>query len=129
MNTINATIKEIQSHKGIMLITAAFVTERLSALVLSADAEYSKDEKIKLLFKESEVTLASLHSKISESNIFISPISSIEKGEILAQVTLAFHTQSINAIVTKKALDNLGFKVGESVQWFIKSNELSVQKI
>lgn len=128
MNSIKAKISAIKHHEGIMQINATFAEERLSALLLSADESYTIDEDIELLFKETEVMLATLESKVSARNFFVSPIVSIERGEILAQVAFDFHGVEINAIITKDALEDLGCKEGALFCWFVKSNEITLQR-
>lgn len=128
MNLIPAKIETIKSHEGIVHIVALFQTHRLSALLLSTNDEYKIDQELKLLFKESEVMLATLESKVSARNSFISKISSIERGEILAQVAFDFDGVSINAIITKDALEDLGCAEGEMFRWFVKSNEVIIQE-
>lgn len=128
MNSIKAKISAIKHYEGIMQISAAFGEESLSALLLSADGSYMVDEDIELLFKETEVMLATLESKVSARNSFVSKIISIKRGEILAQVAFEFHGVEINAIITKDALEDLDPKVGELFGWFVKSNEIRLQR-
>jgi len=128
MNSIKAKISAIKHYEGIMQIGVVFYSESLSVLLLSADEHYRVDESVELLFKETEVMLASLESKVSARNSFVSPIISLRRGEILAQVAFDFHGTPINAIITKDALDDLGYGVGDVCRWFVKSNEITLQK-
>lgn len=128
MNQLKGTIKNIKSAGGITQVFIEVEDKLLSALILSSDEEYNKEESVNLLFKETEVMIATKESKVSARNCFVSPVISIEAGEILTQVEFDFFGTKISAIITKGALEEFGFKVGDELMWFIKSNEISIQK-
>ncbi len=129
MNQLRGTIKNIKSIDGITHIYVEVGDKILSSLILSREAEYQKEESVNLLFKETEVMIASKESVVSARNSFISPITFINMGEILAEVQFNFDGIPITSIVTKGALDDLKCEVGKEFRWFIKSNEVVLQKI
>lgn len=126
MNILNARIKRIKSTDGITHIYAQSGTNIFSSLLLSADQEYQEGQNVNLIFKETEVMIATKDSHVSSRNSFVSPIISIERGEILARVEFNLEGTEIVSIITKDALDDIGCKVDEEFMWFIKSNEVSI---
>jgi len=128
MNQLRGTIKNIKSVDGITHIFIEVGDKILSSLILSSDEEYQKDEKVNLLFKETEVMIATKESIVSARNSFISPITFINMGEILAEVQFDFDGIPITSIITRGALYDLKCNVGDEFRWFIKSNEVTIGK-
>ena len=128
MNQLRGTIKNIKSIEGISHIFIEVGDKILSSLILSSDEEYQKDEKVNLLFKETEVMIATKESIVSARNSFISPITFINMGEILAEVQFDFDGIPITSIITRGALYDLKCNVGDEFRWFIKSNEVTIGK-
>jgi len=128
MNQLRGTIKNIKSVEGITHIFIEVGDKILSSLILSSDEEYQKDEKVNLLFKETEVMIATKESIVSARNSFISPITFINMGEILAEVQFDFDGIPITSIITRGALYDLKCNLGNEFRWFIKSNEVTIGK-
>ncbi|OIP54670.1 MAG: hypothetical protein AUK54_05775 [Helicobacteraceae bacterium CG2_30_36_10] len=95
----------------------------------SESDEYTLGENVNILFKETEVMIATPDSKVSARNSFVCPISDIEMGVLLCNIAFDFDSYIIHAIITKNALLELECEKGESFRWFVKSNEVSIQKI
>ncbi len=129
MNQLSGTIKHIKSVEGITHISVKVGNIIFSSLILSDEQEYQKDEKINLLFKETEVMIASKESVVSARNSFISPITYINIGEILAEIHFDFNGIQIVSVVTRGALYDLKCNVGDEFLWFVKSNEVSIAKV
>lgn len=127
MNKLSGTIKKIKSVDGITQIAVDVDEKIFNVLVLDGDEEYRESQKVHLLFKESEVLIASKSSKVSARNAFVSKITHIENGEILSQVEFDFCAQRIVSIITKDALSALECKMGDEFMWLVKSNEVSLQ--
>lgn len=128
MNQLNGTIKHTKNVDGLTHIYIEVGDKILSSLILSGDEEYQKDEKVNLLFKETEVMIATKDSIVSARNSFISPITFINMGEILAEVQFDFDGIPITSIITRGALYDLKCNVGDEFRWFIKSNEVTIGK-
>ena len=73
--------------------------------------------------------IASVSSKISARNAFICKITEIKNGEILCAISFWFYGDKIVSIITKNALLDLNCKENEEFMWFVKSNEVSIQKV
>jgi molybdopterin-binding protein len=129
MNQLSGTIKHTKSSEGITHIYIEVGDKILSSLILGEEEEYQKDEKVNLLFKETEVMIASKESIVSARNSFISPITYINMGEILAEIHFDFDGIQIVSVVTKGALDDLKCNIGDEFRWFVKSNEVLIARI
>lgn len=129
MNSLNGIIKHTKTVDGIAHIHIEVGNKILSSLILSDDEEYQKEQEVNLLFKETEVMIATKESIVSARNSFVSPITLINIGEILAQVEFDFDGIRIVSIITKGALYDLKCNIGDEFRWFVKSNEVSIQKV
>lgn len=129
MNQLSGTIKHTKSSEGITHIYIEVGDTILSSLILGDEEEYKKGEIVNLLFKETEVMIASKESIVSARNAFISPITYINMGEILAEVHFDFNGIKIVSVVTRGALYDLKCNVGDKFLWFVKSNEVSITKV
>lgn len=129
MNSLNGTINHTKTVDGITHVYIEVGNKILSSLILSDDEEYQKEQEVNLLFKETEVMIATKESIVSARNSFVSPITLINIGEILAQVEFDFDGIRIVSIITKGALYDLKCNIGDEFRWFVKSNEISIQKV
>jgi len=67
--------------------------------------------------------------KISARNHIKGTVESVAEGMIMANVKIKIEApDTITAIITKEAADDLGIKKGEKVIAFIKSTEVMVGK-
>lgn len=126
MNRVGGEIREIKKSGEIEHIIVESKNALFSVLILGSNESYKVADRVELLFKESEVMVATIESKVSARNSFVSKIIEIEEGEILANVTFSFYDLKISSIITKEALKDLSCSVGDDNRWFIKSNEISI---
>jgi len=129
MNKLTGVIKDIKSCDDIVQISIDVKGKIFTSLILSSNEIYKLGEKINILFKETEVMLATVFSKVSTRNAFICKITDIENGEILSSISFDFYGDKIVSIITKNALLDLNCKEDEEFMWFVKSNEITIQKV
>lgn len=129
MNKLTGFIKEIKTCDEILQVFIDINGKIFTSLILSSNEKYEINQKVNILFKETEVMIASKDSKISARNSFLSKILSIQNGEILSAVKFDFLGENIDCIVTKNAILDLECKINEEFIWFVKSNEISIQKV
>ncbi|MDK9693021.1 MAG: hypothetical protein OEL19_02085 [Sulfurimonas sp.] len=128
MNILKGTIVSIKQSESLMLVFMDVEGELFNSLLLEGDKNHFEvGMNVHLLFKETEVTLATTSSALSERNAFCSKITNIENGKILSNITLDFLGNDINAIITKGALHGLKCKVGDEFLWVVKANEVTLQ--
>lgn len=136
MNKIRAKIANVLKSGSVALVklNAVESSAQLSALVLdfqSDNVAQNQMPNLKIgaecnaIFKESEVMIALLDSRVSARNCFKARIVKIECDEIFARIFLDF--ESLTALITKEACDALNLKVGKEILWFVKSNEVMIE--
>ena len=132
MNKLKGKIIDIQSSDNISIIEVDVQGDVFSSIVLEGKkgpCQYKKNDKVTLLFKETEVGLAKdLSGLISLRNRFKSVIKKIEKGSILAKVTLNYKNNTIESIITTKSAHRMKLEENEEVEWLVKTNEVSLMK-
>ena len=129
MNILSGKINYIKNIESITHIYAKANGKNFSVLLLGSENDYKIDESVNIIFKETEVMIATIESIVSARNSFISTITDINTGEILAEIKFDFNGITITSIVTTSALYDLKCEVGKEFRWFIKSNEVVLQKI
>lgn len=129
MNHLRAQVKGIKEAGEIALVSLEAHKESFSALMLDASSLEGLEVGawVEMLFKETEVILATIDSRVSARNSFAGEIIEMVKGEILTQVTLDFHGKKIRSIITHGATEELGLRVGVKARWFIKANEMTLR--
>lgn len=127
MNKLTATISSIATEEQISIIKSKIGSHTLSAMLLDISPELSAGDSIALFFKENEVMLGSVTSKVSARNAFISTIKEVEIGKLLCSVSVDFEDFIVTSIITKESYEKLELSVGKEVLWFVKSNEVSIQ--
>ncbi|MGD9655518.1 MAG: molybdopterin-binding protein, partial [Sulfuricurvum sp.] len=85
-------------------------------------------EAMEILFKETEVLLATKESLVSASNAFVSKVKRIEKGKILSEVTFDFAGEEVCSLITSASLERLEVAEGKELLWFVKANEITLQR-
>ena len=66
--------------------------------------------------------------KISARNQFNGTIKNIETGMITAKVQVDVNGTNITSVISKESVEDLGLKVGDSVQALIKSTSVMLMK-
>lgn len=128
MNKLTATISSIATQEQISIIKSKIGSHTLSAMLLDIPPELSAGDNIALFFKENEVMLGSVTSKVSARNAFVSTIKEVEIGKLLCSVSVEFEGFVVTSIITKESYEELELSVGKEVLWFVKSNEVSIAK-
>lgn len=137
MNKIRVKIANILKSGSIALVKLDSLESnaQLTALVLDFQSD-SRDNfnvasnltlgaECNAIFKESEVMIALLDSRVSARNCFKARITEIECDEIFARIFVDF--ESITSLITKEACEALNLKIGDEILWFVKSNEVALE--
>lgn len=87
------------------------------------------NHEVNIIFKELEASIAIQSDlPISLQNQIPGSITNIQKGELLARVTLQTKVGPISSVITSGSADKLGLTVGQEVFALIKTNELMLSK-
>lgn len=130
MNILRGTIVSIKKSDNLMLVFVDVNGHLFNSLVIDSHEnplEVSMD--VHLIFKETEVTIATADSIVSERNSFLSKITHIQNGNLLANISFDFSSCEIGAVITKGALHGLKCKIGDEFRWIIKASEVTLQII
>lgn len=129
MNVLNAVVLEIKEANELALVKLEVQGERFASLILDPWGlqGLEKGAEVELLFKESEVLVASVDSHVSARNSFVSEITHLREGQIVAEVGFDFHGIAVKSIITTEAVRELGLKVGARARWFVKSSEMTLR--
>lgn len=129
MNILRGNIVSIKQSDSLMLVFIDVEGHLFNSLLLENGDENRLEigMDLHLIFKETEVTLATTDSIVSERNSFVSKITQIENGKVLANITLDFLGNDVNAIITKGALHGLKCKIGDEFRWIVKASEITLQ--
>ncbi|MDT8339716.1 MAG: TOBE domain-containing protein [Sulfurimonas sp.] len=129
MNILKGNIVSIKQSDSLMLVFMDVKGQLLNSMLLENGDENRLEVgmDVHLIFKETEVTLATTDSIVSERNSFVSKITHIENGKLLANITLDFLGHEINALITKGALHGLKCKIGDEFRWVVKASEITLQ--
>ncbi len=132
MNKLKGKIKDIQSSDNISIIHVDVEGDVFSSIVLEGKmggANYKIKDAVTLLFKETEVGIAKdLTGMISFRNRFKSVVTKIDKGPILAKVTLRYRSHTIESIISTQSVLQMKLKDKEEVEWLVKTNEVTLMK-
>lgn len=132
MNKIQVKIASVLKSGSVALVKldALESNAQLSAIVLDFVSDnLAQNLKIgaecNAIFKESEVMIALIDSRVSARNCFKARITKIECDEIFARIFVDF--ESITSLITKEACEALNLKIGDEILWFVKSNEVALE--
>lgn len=131
MNILKGTVTSIKQVDSLMLVFIDVGGHIFNSLILenNQDKWIEIGMNVHILFKETEVMVATNESIVSARNSFISTITDIEKGELLCNISFDFDGYEINSIITNNALFDLECKISSTFRWFIKTNEVTIQKV
>lgn len=131
MNKIQVKIASVLKSGSVALVKldALESNAQLSAIVLDFNDNLASNLKLgaecNAIFKESEVMIALIDSRVSARNCFKARITKIECDEIFARIFVDF--ESLTSLITKEAMIELNLKVGKEILCFVKSNEVALE--
>ncbi|OFZ23811.1 MAG: hypothetical protein A3D92_23900 [Bacteroidetes bacterium RIFCSPHIGHO2_02_FULL_44_7] len=132
MNKLKGKIIDIKLSDNISIIKVDVEGDVFSSIVLEGKkgpSNYKMKDSVTLLFKETEVGLAKdLTGMISLRNRFKAVIKKIDKGPILAKVTLDYKHHTIESIISAQSAGQMMLKDKEEVEWLVKTNEVTLMK-
>jgi molybdate transport system regulatory protein len=132
MNKLKGTIVEIHLSDNISMVKVDVDGDIFSSIILEgkkSPANYKIKDNVAVLFKETEVGLAkNLSGMISLRNRFKSKIVKIDKGPILAKVTLNYKKNKIESVISTQSAEQMQLQEKDEVEWLVKTNEVTLMK-
>ena len=130
MNRLPGTISEVDVHGSIALVEVLVGDRTFTATLIGASEEvaaWQRGTPVTLLFKETEVSLAkNLSGLISMRNRMPCTVTAIERGKLLARVTLDFDGRKLESVITTRSSHTLGLAIGDTVEGLVKANEMTL---
>ena len=132
MNRITGIISKIESDSFLSIITVETDIGEFSVVLLETPntADYMREgKKVNLLFKETEVEIFKNCSFLKNTflNMFDADLVCIENGKILSKLTLRSGNNTFFSIIPKNSVDLLDIKEGDSINFLIRPNEITVE--
>lgn len=130
MNQINAFVHDIQSVENLNIVTFSVNYHVLKMMSLDLNKKIQKDDQVVLTCKPTSVAIAkNISGELSYSNQLKVTIKSINRGELLSVLELAFDEFTIESIITTESQKRMQLSVNEEVIALIKSSDLSIERV
>lgn len=128
MNKLPAVISKVEKQESLCFLELDASGIPLSMLMFDLKPSFTEGRKVYVLFKETEVVLARhLCGDISLSNRFQAVVTAVNKGALLADVTLSCRAGEFCSIVTMQAVERLGLKTNDEVTVLMTASQLSLE--
>ena len=132
MNRIAGTITDIDTEGNLSLVTAQTKAGRLTAIVIDTPETNPllKPEKpVLLIFKETEVAVGIGNDfSISLQNQLSGKVLQLEKSALMSKVVIETAAGRVTAIITTRAVTQLGLKQGQEATALVKTNEIMLSE-
>ncbi|MEJ5168000.1 MAG: TOBE domain-containing protein [Arcobacteraceae bacterium] len=128
MNILQGKISDIKTCDEIAQVSVDVGGIVFSSILIDADSMNLKiHDNVDILFKETEVLVATKQSSVSARNAFLGGVMEIKQGAILSEISFSFQTSIIKSIITTGSLKALNIKKGDEFLWFVKANEVTLR--
>lgn len=126
MNILKATITATTSSEHLSILTVSVENDPFHLLLAeTSDEKALLNTPVTLVFKETEVILSNL-SIPTTANTQIAIVQKIERGVVLSQITLLYHTFTLTALVPTLTFEPLTITEGDEVSWMVQPSEISL---
>jgi len=128
MNKLKGIIISVEVCDSLSLVTVQCEDAFFSVIIIETPQTVDyliKNKAINILFKETEVILASDEThKISIENVFPCKITDIKKGKLLSSIRLLYYENELTSIITSQSLEKLKLEPGMKITAMVKTNEI-----
>ena len=130
MNTIKTQITTISTRNNLNIIESQTHNDTLTMMSLDLPESLKKGSLVKLAIKPTNIMLAKEKIGVfSCENRLEAKIITIEKGELLCSVRVAYLQSSFEAIITLNATNAMQLKVNDDVTLLIKASDIYIKEI
>lgn len=131
MNNLPGTITTIDSDSSLSLVNIGVAdNHEMSALIVETPERcpwLQIGHRVQVLFKETEVSIArNLSGQISLRNRLPATVTALRSEGMLAEICLDFSGRKIVSIITSRSAKRMELQVGDTVEWLVKANEVSL---
>ena len=128
MNIFHGKVKQVQTEHSLSLVDVVVGDVGFTSIVIETPETAPclvEGHAIKVMFKETEVSISKpVQKRSSLQNKLISRIVKVEKGNLLATVTLEHSIGTVVSVITARAVEQLDLQPGDEVMAMIKTNEI-----
>ena len=130
MSHIIAQVKEIQSVQNLNIISFTCNDTVLKMMSLDLNKTITKGAQVMLTCKPTAIAIGkNVQGELSYANQLDVNIRSLETGELLSALQLAFGEFTLESIITTDSQKRMQLKVGDTVTAFIKASDLSIKEV
>ncbi|MDR2152630.1 MAG: hypothetical protein LBO72_07405 [Helicobacteraceae bacterium] len=133
MNVLAGCITGVETDGAISIVEVEAGGLSFSALLVETPktCDYlAIGRKVEILFKETEASIAkNLIGEISLRNRHGATIESLRYGGLLCEITLKSGGVIARSIITARSATRLNLAVGDTIEWLVKANEISLRAI
>ena len=127
MNKFKGTISGIKSFDSFRLLQMTVKGMPVKAVTLELDERFGENTAVRVLVKESDVVIAKNRTgMLSIENRYVGVVTGINPGEIFSEISMDTPLGPITAIIGRSAQDYMKLDPGDSIQVFIRANEIAV---
>lgn len=129
MNYLDGVVSDIQNSDSLHI--AEFEVEDTHLYMMSLEIPtIHRGLHVRLAIKPLNIAIAKRFSgSISFSNKLFAIVKEINEGELLCSVRVNFKGHELEAVMSKKALENMHLKVGDTVVLFIKASDVFIKEV
>lgn len=128
MNILQGKISDIKTCDEIAQVSVDVGGIIFSSILIDVDSMNLKiHDNVDILFKETEVLVATKQSSVSARNAFLGGVMEIKQGAILSEISFSFQKNIVKSIITTGSLQALDIKEGDEFLWFVKANEVTLR--
>jgi molybdopterin-binding protein len=130
MNKIRSKIEDIKTNAQLSIVTFRSKEHTLKMMSLELDKKTTEAKELILTTKASSIAIAKDFSGVlSYSNQLDVVIVSMEMGELLCSLELAFEDTTLESVITADSAKRMDLKVNERVKALIKSSDISIAEV
>ena len=133
-NQIRGTVGELKAGQAMTVVHIDASGQRLLSAITNEgvqDLGLKRGDAVIALVKSTDAMLIkgdAVQIQLSARNCLAGQVSSVQKGNAMAYVSVNVGESKIGASITREALDELQINVGERVTVVIKATQVLLQK-
>jgi len=136
MSQLLATIASIENEESLNIVTFVCAGQKLQMVSLELNETVQRGKNVTLACKPTSVAIAKpgigtedLCSILSYANQLRVKIVSLDIGKLLCSAVLSLGEFTLEAILSRDAVERLQLREGDEVIALIKANELSILEV
>ena len=127
MNSIEATLIEIQKEPHLQLLQFQIASQKLSVLNIANQESLEIGKSYRLHIQPTDITVVKEQKTIqTTANQLIGIVKAIEPSSLLCSVTIEIENQRVEALVLKEYCDTIELKEGKAIIILININGVTL---